>query len=329
MNRFVPGFGCALSNICCLTTLSRAVHGRRQMLFLSICVASNGTHQLFYPFIFDTWTKQYGLNGTWLLTGALMLNVWALPLMLYMNRDTCFGRFNNKGTNINNKYSTTNATTLQSNTTKLVKNITITQTFLIKHGAKIALVVLILGSGITIGAGNAFTALMMDIFRWKGYSVDQTLKVFIPLSIFNILSRLVTGLIKQRRGINTFVFPMLAIIGGIAGQTLVLLFDNFIVLSVGATLTSITNGGVISTAVVLVVKLSKDGGPLETGILTTTCGILSAAASPLFGKTLYELPYNLLWLSLLLMSNFKTVSPLFGKTRPVIYFHYSIIHVYR
>ena len=301
-----------------MTTISRAVSGRRQTLFLSICVTATGTNQIFYPFIFDNWTQQYGLNGTWLLTGALMLNVWALPLMLYMNRD--IDNSNGKEAKVTGKteylkssdlhndlseicvYHTTTSmhsvtgesenkiTTLQTSATQLVFKETVRQAvakYVIKQcNTNIPLALVILGTGITIGSNNAFTSVMMDIFRWKGYGVDETLKVFIPLSIVNILSRIVTGLIKQRRGINTYVFPMLAIIGGMVGQTLILLFDNFIVLSVGATLTSVINGGVISTAVVIVVKLSKEGSPLGTGLLFTTVGISSAAFSPLFGTSL-------------------------------------------
>jgi len=69
------------------------------------------------------------------------------------------------------------------------------------------------------------------------------------------------------------------------GLTLMLYLDNFIVLSIGATLNAILNGGVISTAVVLVVKLSKEGSTVATGLLFTTTGITSAAFSPLFGTT--------------------------------------------
>jgi len=304
-----------------MTTISRAISGRRQALYLSISVAATGTHNIFYPYIFDAWTQQYGLNGTWLLTGALMLNVWALPIMLCMNRG--IDKINKTESNGKAKpeiltssdlhydksvpdngisftsiemHSATGdsenkMTTWPTSTAIIKETVTMGQTcakYVIKQcDTNIPLALVIFGTAITIGSYNAFTSVMMDIFKWKGYSVNQTLPVFIPSSIFHILSRLVTGLIKQRRGINTYVFPMLAIIGGIVGQTLILHFDNFIVLSIGATLNAITNGGVISTAVVLVVKLSKDGSPLGTGLLFTSEGISSAALSPLFGTTFY------------------------------------------
>ena len=304
-----------------MTTISRAISGRRQALYLSISVAATGTHQLFYPYIFDTWTQRYGLNGTWLLTGALMLNVWALPIMFCMNRD--IDKTNNKQANLEDKTkslkpselhydksvsenglchtrieihsatgdSENTMTTLQTSTTIIKETVTMRRTcakYIIKQcNNNIPLALVIVGTGIVLGSYNAFTSVMMDIFKWKGYNVNQTLPVFIPSSIFHILSRLVTGLVKQRRGINTYVFPMLAIIGGIVGQTLILLFDNFILLSIGATLNAITNGGVISTAVVLVVKLSKDGSPLGTGLLFTFEGISSAALSPLFGTSFF------------------------------------------
>jgi len=136
-----------------------------------------------------------------------------------------------------------------------------------------------------MGSSNAFIALLLDIFESKGYGVDQSLKVFIPISIFNILSRIVTGHIKQRQGINSFVYPILTKFSAMVGLTLMLYLDNFIVLSIGATLNAILNGGVISTAFVLVVKLSKKGSTVSIGLLSTMTGITSAAFSPLFCTT--------------------------------------------
>jgi len=107
----LPGFGCMLANICCMATISRVVSGRRQALYLSICVTATGINQIFYPFVFDEWTQQYGLNVTWLLTGGLMLNVWALPIVLYMNQDT--GKIVTIESNVNasedNKYADINS----------------------------------------------------------------------------------------------------------------------------------------------------------------------------------------------------------------------------
>jgi len=299
-----------------MAAISRVVSGRRQALYLSICVTATGINQIFYPFVFDEWTQQYGLNATWLLTGALMLNVWALPILLYMNRDpgktvTIEPNANTlDGQNYNavdvkpirksiytvtkEKYGDTDApektiNSLPASTSSLKPIVTkepTTEKSVSKHCcSNIPLIGLILGTGITMGSSNAFIALLLDIFGWRGYGVDQSLKVFIPISIFNILSRIVTGLIKQRRGINSFVYPMLTIFSTMVGLTLMLYLDNFIVLSIGATLNAILNGGVISTAVVLVVKLSKEGSTVATGLLFTTTGITSAAFSPLFGTT--------------------------------------------
>jgi len=303
-----------LANICCMATISRAVSGKRQALYLSICVTAIGINQLFYSFVFDEWTQQYGLNGTWLLTGALMLNVWALPILLYINQDpgaTVTIELNvntledqqSNGEDVKSvqtgiytvpteTYSDTyvqeqTRSSLPSGTSSLksiVKKELTNKTGVSKHSCmNMPLIGLILGTGITVGSSNAFIALLLDMFRWKGYGVDQSLKVFIPISIFNILSRIVTGLIKQRRGINSFVYPMLTIFSAMVGQTLMLYLDNFEVLSIGATLNILLNGGVISTAVVLVAKLSRERSPLGIGLLFTVTGITSAAVSPLFG----------------------------------------------
>jgi len=311
----VSGCGCSLSSICCIATISQAISGKRQALYLSICMAATGLNQIFYPFVFDEWMRQYGLNGTWLLTGGLLLNVWTLPTLLYMNQDTrknetveenvhasCdnksrvedktlvrIGIFNV----MKEKYSDTDApehtiSSLPASTSLqgiVNKKPTHEKSVSKQCCINIPLIGLIIGTGITVGSSNAFFALLLDIFRWKGYGVDQSLKVFIPISIFNILSRIVTGLIKQRQGINSFVFPMLTICIAMVGQTLMIYLDDFIVISIGAILIAILHGTVVSTAVVLVVKLSKGGSTVATGILFTVIGITSSAFSPLFGKT--------------------------------------------
>jgi len=310
----LPGFGCMLANICCMATISRVVSGSRQALYLSICITATGINQLFYPFVFEEWTQQYGLNGTWLLTGALMLNVWALPIVLYTNQDTGKTVTIEQNVNVledhkskvvdikserNGIYTVTkeknNDTDLSEHPSALKASTPSLKAIVIKepanekcvskHGCiNIPLIGILLGTGITMGASNAFLALLLDIFKWKGYSVDQSLKVFIPISLFNILSRIVTGLIKQRRGINSLVYPMLVIVCAIVGQTLMLYLDNFAVLCIAATLNAILNGGIISTAYVLVVKLSKERSTVLIGLLSTMTGITSAAFSPLFGK---------------------------------------------
>jgi len=307
-----------LANICCMATISRVVSGRRQALYLSICVTAIGINQLFYPFVFEEWTQQYGLNGTWLLTGALMLNVWALPIVICMHQDTGNTVTIEQNVNVsenhkskvvdiksvrNGIYTVSKAKNNDTDLSELPSSLPVSTPSLkaivnkepanekcvSKHGCiNIPLIGILLGTGITMGASNAFLALLLDIFQWKGYGVDQSLKVFIPISIFNVLSRIVTGLIKQRRGINSLVYPMLVIVCAIVGQTLMLYLDNFEVLSIAATLNVILNGGIISTAYVLVVKMSKEGSTVSIGLVPTMTGITSAAFSPLFGTTYFD-----------------------------------------
>ncbi|XP_060566877.1 uncharacterized protein LOC132725711 isoform X2 [Ruditapes philippinarum] len=131
---------------------------------------------------------------------------------------------------------------------------------------------------------NGYLGVKLDIAMWKGLSESEGLSSFLAFNCSNIVSRFIPGLLKERKGINSFVYPVISAVSGFCGQLLIYFSGQISVYMIGVCLCGIAFGGIVSSSINATVRIvSLEQVPIAVGFLISVNGILIVGVGPLFG----------------------------------------------
>ena len=133
---------------------------------------------------------------------------------------------------------------------------------------------------------NGYLGVKIDIALWKGLNASEGLSSFLAFNCSNIVSRLVPGLLKERKGINSFFYPVFSAMSGFCGQLLIYFSGHVSVYMVGVCFCGIAFGGIVSSSINATVRIVRlELVPIAVGFLISVNGVLIVGVGPLFGKS--------------------------------------------
>jgi hypothetical protein len=235
-------------------------------------MASSSLSGLVYPYFIDWLLVQYGLNGSFLILGAVYCNKFPMLVMIWANKTSIDKQ--SLTPKCEEDKETSNGCANTKN--KFRENITFVH------------VLLLFGIVLPISFINGFAALILDISEWKGFSSNSWFGIF-ALVIYNVastISRLIPGLVGQIDSVNPFLIPIISAIIGFIGQLILYVGSSYALFALSVCLSGLAIGGILSSQHILVLKVvSIDFVPIGSGLLITSAGVLNFGIGPLFGKT--------------------------------------------
>lgn len=220
----------------------------------------------------------YGLRGTFLILSAILCNSVVFFMLCFLNKELISnvdtesqaGNFDQKKMSDTDKGSFSPVLNLFRYLKQLMS----------KQYAFMLIAQLAAMTGL-----NGYIGLILDISLWKGLNDAQGLSSFIFFNISNVISRLMPGILKQIKGINSFVFPIVSCLAGCGGLLLIYFGTTYVIYVVGTILIGAAMGGNVAAAVVVVVQVvDAEQIPVGTGLLFSVAGVSSAAIGGIFGN---------------------------------------------
>jgi hypothetical protein len=267
-----------LGYISSVVVVGRMFKGQKRVLYLSIQTAISSLSGLIYPYILEWLIGSYGLNGTFLLLGAIYSNKIPFLILCITNRKSL-------ATDVAAKNDINAVCEKEKPINKAKKNVILDSVQNFKQMMNITFSLIILASGVSVAGINGFIGLVLDITLWKGFTNFQALFTFVIFNIANTLSRLVPGFLKQIKGFDSFIYPIISTLFGFIGQLLFFFGNSYSVFMTGVCLTGLCIGGIISSQLLVLVEIVRpENIPVASGLLLTVTGIISVSTGPVFGK---------------------------------------------
>ena len=256
-----------------VTAVRDTFSGSQRLLALAIqntCVSVGGA---ITPYLFDYCVKNYGLNGTFLLMSGIYLN--GIPAAYLFS------------THQKNNLTSTNNTS-EAPTAKMsvvVFELNRLKTTILKI-VRPTFIFTVMANAIVMASLAGVNALIVEILQWRGFTSEQALLAFPALHVLGIVARILPGIAKQIRGINSFVFPIIFCLCGACGQLALIFTTNRVFILMGCALLGISMAGVMSgTNIVAVKLLHQDDAVIGFGIIYSSIGLLTIMYGPAYGMT--------------------------------------------
>ncbi|XP_053409075.1 monocarboxylate transporter 12-like isoform X2 [Mercenaria mercenaria] len=278
----VSGVGVSMGYVSAVVIVGRIFTRKKRVLFLAMLSASSPLAGLVYPYFLNWLMTLFDLNETFLILGAIYSNTFPLFILCWMNRSTL------KDVALSSTVSQDNTNTeneTQVPTIRHKENFIINGVKTLREMVNITYLLLLFAVAISVAGINGYSGIILDISRWKGLSKSQGLFTFVIFNIANTISRLVPGLLKQKNGFNSFMYPIISTISGCVGQLFLYKGQSYVLYVLGTSLTGVAIGGVVSAQLILVLKAVRpEFIPVATGLLFTVTGVISATTGPTFGS---------------------------------------------
>lgn len=278
----VSGSGISLGYFSAIVVVGRVFSGRQKVLCLAIQTACNALAGVIYPYFLNWLLHLYGLKGTFLILSAILCNGVVFCILCSLNKDS-ISDVNLRASESQSAIIDTDTNT-RTNAVKVARLSVLNGFRHLKHLVNKPYIFMLVAQLVALTGLNGYIGLILDISRWKGFNDTQGLASFVFYNISNVISRLMPGVLKQMKGINSFVFPIISCLCGCTGQLLIYFGTNYAMYAVGTFLIGAAMGGNISAVVVLVVQVIRpEQVPVGTGLLFTVTGISSATIGSIFG----------------------------------------------
>ena len=263
-----------------VVVIGRMFTGQKRVLYLSIQTSLGSLSGLIYPYIYEWLINSYGLDGTFLILGGIFCHKLPFAILCLRNHASlAVDKASENKENVDNENDTSD---------KGKKNIILESVQNFKQMMNITFSVIILATGVSIAGINGFISLVLDISLWKGFTSSQGISTFVFFNIANTLSRLVPGFLKQIKGVDSFIFPIISATAGLVGQLLLFFSDSYSVFVIGVCLTGVCIGGIVSSQLLVLVEIVRpEYIPVASGLLLTVTGIISVSTGPVFGEFIY------------------------------------------
>ena len=232
---FLSALGFSFLFISSNQILCQLFEGQTRLICISLVTCAAGVGSLFYPYFLNWLANSFGLNGTFLLLGAISSNTIPLTILWAARRkprtsDTPGAKHSTSTTAAIKSPSDTPEATNSTSPTAASKTTTV-QKGLCANVSKIItykpFTFLFLGLGLTLSSVNMFDILAMDILSSNGLSREQSINAVIISSATSIPSRMLPGLMNKLCGCSSVMTPVIAALFGGCGIFLVILFKNF------------------------------------------------------------------------------------------------------
>ena len=237
------------------------------------------------PYLFDYFVNNYGLNGTFLLIGGIYLNCLPAAILFSIPLE-------NRVKNNNNEPKHTQKAETETQTGIASRNCfsSIYTEFkhLNRHIREIMrslFILIVLGVGFTMGSISGFFALILDILKWKGFTSEEALLSFPMTYGVGFLGRIIPGIVKQIRGISSFLCPFIFGMCGACGLLIFVLFSDNLILLIGCGFLGLAVAGVISGANIAIAKiLDQEQISVGIGLMYSNVGIFTTIYGPTCGR---------------------------------------------
>ena len=285
---YISGIGTSIIVIASTTAVGQAFTGSQRLLALSIQNTGMSVGGAVTPYLFDYLVESYGLNGNFLLIGGVFLNCLPAALLFSMpvtnpNKAANGELKLNPNGDIKAKSKEASHTYISAIREQLERFKT--DVAQIMHPP---FILTALAVAVVMASLNGYYALVIDILKWKGFTADDALLAFPVTYGVGFFARLLPGIAKQFKGVNSLVCPIIFALCGASGQLVNLYFSNSIVVLIGCGLSGIALAGVISGANIVVVKiLDQDKIADGLGIVYSVVGVLSIISGPTYGMFLF------------------------------------------
>ncbi|XP_045214404.2 monocarboxylate transporter 12-like isoform X2 [Mercenaria mercenaria] len=278
----VSGVGISMGHISAVVIVGRIFTGKKRVLLLAVLNASSSLSGLVYPYFINWLMTLFELSGTFLILGAVYSNTFPLFILCWMNRSTLKDF---ELSSRNSKIKTNTKNEAPSPTIRHKGNFIINGVQTLREMVNTTYLLLLFACAISAAGINGYTGMILDICRWKGFSKSRGLFTFVIFNIANVVSRLLPGVLKQKRGFNSFIYPIISTISGCVGQLLLYKGQSYILYVLGTCLSGVAIGGVVSAQFILVLKaVPREFIPVGSGLLFTMSGVLSSTTGPIFGS---------------------------------------------
>ncbi|XP_053393336.1 monocarboxylate transporter 2-like [Mercenaria mercenaria] len=210
----VSGVGISMGFISVVVIVGRIFTGKKKVLFLAVLSASSPLAGLVYPYFLDWLMTLFYLSETFLILGAIYSNSSPLFILCWMNRSTI------TDVALSSRVSTDNTNTENETpvpTTRHKGNFIINGIQTLREMVNTTYLLLLFATAISAAGINGYLEVILDICRWKGFSKSRGLFAIVIFNIANTVSRLVPVVLKQKRGFNSFIYPIISTISGCVG----------------------------------------------------------------------------------------------------------------
>ena len=253
-----------------------------QTLFKCILFTFENCFACFYfqfnePFISR---YNYGLRGTLLIIGGILLN--SIPLVLYLPADSPADSvkkeelLQDSDPEIIKSQQERNETIIEKDTFKdTVKR-------LIKHKA---FLVFVLGAAITTASQMTFLIFLTDLLKDRRLDSSSISLGLLLYSLATLVGRLLPGTLKQIKNCSSLSIPLMATAFGIAASILIAVVDDRVT-SLTACCGSGLSFGLINVCMpsVSVTLVGKQYIAPSLGFALSMCGVVTLISGPINGK---------------------------------------------
>ena len=166
----------------------------------------------------------FGLNGTFLLIGAVTCNtiplsfLWSVPSVPSKPKPVTSEDVLPSKEGSETEATDGNSKPSESNFWKTVLNTILYRPFLF----------LLMGIGLVLSMINMYDILAMDILSSNGLSNEQSLNAIIVSGAASIPSRMLPGLMNRINGCSSVATPVLAALFGMCGVVMVIFLTGFV-----------------------------------------------------------------------------------------------------
>ncbi|XP_053393335.1 uncharacterized protein LOC128555297 [Mercenaria mercenaria] len=262
--------------------VGRIFTGKKKVLLLAVLNASSSFSGIVYPYFVNWLMTLFDLSDTFLILGALYSNTFPLFILCWVNRSTL------KDVELssrNSKIKTDTKNEAPSPTIKHKGNFIINGVQTLREMVNTTYILLLFAYALSAAGINGYLGIILDICRWKGFSKSRGLFTFVIFNIANTVSKLLPGVLKQKRGFNSFIYPIISTVSGCVGQLLLYKGQSYVLYVLGTCLSGFAFGGVLSVPLLLVLKAVRpEFIPVGSGLLFTISGVISAITGPAFGS---------------------------------------------
>ena len=198
--------------------------GQTRLICVSLVACASGVGGLGYPNLLNWMNTYFGLNGTFLLIGAVTCNtiplsfLWSVPLVPSKPNPVTSEDVLPSKEGSETEITDGNSKPSVSNFWTTVINTILYRPFLF----------LLLGIGLVLSMINMYDILAMDILSSNGLSNEQSLNAIIVSGAASIPSRMLPGLMNRINGCSSVATPVLAALFGMCGVVMVNFLTGFV-----------------------------------------------------------------------------------------------------
>ena len=261
-----------------ITAVGEAFSGSQRLIALALQNAGVSVGVALTPYLYHYFVENYGLNGAFLLMSGIYLNCVPAALMISVREKNKITQPSEANTNSQQKSSQTCAYLLKENLNQLKKTML--------EVMRPPFILTAMANAIIMGSLSGLFLLILDMLKWKGSTSEEGLLAFPTAHGVGFIARLLPGIAKQIKGVNSFVFPIVFSLCGAFGQMIFLKLSGRIPVLIGCALLGLSIAGVISGTNIAVTKiLNTELAAVGFGIIYSSVGILTMICGPVYGMS--------------------------------------------